>query len=84
MNKYISLNYQKLFPEQEVLHKICEDKNLEDEEISKFIEDSNTIALLKISSSIRNENNPKIITYSRKVFINLINLCKDSCSYWYL
>ena len=81
MNKYISLNYQKLFPEQEVLHKICEDKNLEDEEISKFIEDSNTIALLKISSSIRNENNPKIITYSRKVFINLINLCKDSCSY---
>ena len=82
MNKYISLNYQKLFPEQEVLHKICEDKNLEDEEISKFIEDSNTIALLKISSSIRNENNPKIITYSRKVFINLINLCKDSCSYW--
>jgi 7,8-didemethyl-8-hydroxy-5-deazariboflavin synthase len=81
MNKYSSLNYQKLFPEQEVLHKICEDKNLEDEEISKFIEDSNTIALLKISSSIRNENNPKIITYSRKVFINLINLCKDSCSY---
>ena len=54
---------------------------MEDEEISKFIEDSNTIALLKISSSIRNENNPKIITYSRKVFINLINLCKDSCSY---
>ena len=81
MNKYSSLNYQKLFPEQEVLHKICEDKNLEDEEISKFIEDSNTIALLKISSSIRNDNNPKIITYSRKVFINLINLCKDSCSY---
>ena len=54
---------------------------MEDEEISRFVEDYNTIDLLKIASSLRNKNNPKIITYSRKVFINLINLCKDSCSY---
>lgn len=81
MNKYRTLNHQKLFPEQEVLHKIYEEKNMEDEEISRFFEDYNTIDLLKIASSLRNKNNPNIITYSRKVFINLINLCKDSCSY---
>jgi FO synthase len=81
MNKYRTLNYQKLFQEQEVLHKIYEERNIGDEEISRFVEDYNTIDLLKIASSLRNKNNPKIITYSRKVFINLINLCKDSCSY---
>jgi FO synthase len=81
MNKYSNLNHQKFFPEQEILHKIYNEKNLEEEEISRFIENYNTIDLLKIASSIRNKNNPKIITYSRKVFINLINLCKDSCSY---
>src|SRR5215217_2861104 len=81
MNKFSTLNHQKFFPEQETLHKICDEKYLEVEEISRFIENYNTIDLLKIASSLRNKNNPKTITYSRKVFINLINLCKDSCSY---
>ena len=30
---------------------------------------------------LRNRTGSKFVTYSRKVFINLINLCKDSCSY---
>jgi len=81
MNKFSTFNRQKFFTEQETLHKIYNEKNLDEEEISRFIENYNTIDLLKIASSLRNKNNPKIITYSRKVFINLINLCKDSCSY---
>jgi FO synthase len=71
----------KVIQEQEIFHKFSEKKYVESFEIAKFIEKSNTIDLLKISNSIRNKNNSMIITYSRKVFINLINLCKDSCSY---
>ncbi len=83
MNKYTDSNYQQVIQDQnqEILYKFSENKNLENLEITKFIEKTSTIDLLKISNSIRNKNNPGIITYSRKVFINLINLCKDSCSY---
>lgn len=83
MNMYIDSNYQQVIQDQnqEVLYKFSENKNLEKLEIIKFIEKTSTIDLLKISNSIRNKNNQGIITYSRKVFINLINLCKDSCSY---
>ena len=82
MNKFSNLNYQKDFQDQEIVYKISEDKYIDETEISKFIENSNTIDLLKFSKYLRNRNNPhQIITYSRKVFINLINLCKDTCSY---
>src|SRR5918998_4245998 len=83
MNMYIDSNYQQVIQDQnqEILYKFTENKNLENFEIMKFIEKTSTIDLLKISNSIRNKNNQGIITYSRKVFINLINLCKDSCSY---
>jgi len=39
-------------------------------EILNFIEESNTDYLLNISSLLRNKVNSKIITYSRKVFID--------------
>ncbi len=82
MNNFSNLNYQKGFQDQEIVYKISEDKYIEETEISKFVENSNIIDLLKFSKYLRNRNNPnQIITYSRKVFINLINLCKDTCSY---
>ncbi|WP_261377724.1 7,8-didemethyl-8-hydroxy-5-deazariboflavin synthase CofG [Candidatus Nitrosocosmicus arcticus] len=34
-----------------------------------------------LATFLRNRIDDKFVTYSRKVFINLINLCKDSCSY---
>ncbi|MBA3750336.1 MAG: 7,8-didemethyl-8-hydroxy-5-deazariboflavin synthase CofG [Nitrosopumilus sp.] len=91
MNKNINsnLNYQKVFQDsqqhqenEEILHGILENKFLNDLEITRFIENSSINNLLQISNYLRNNNNPtKIITYSRKIFINLINLCKDHCSY---
>ncbi|MER5175264.1 MAG: 7,8-didemethyl-8-hydroxy-5-deazariboflavin synthase CofG [Candidatus Nitrosocosmicus sp.] len=82
MNNFSNLNYQKGFQDQEIVYKISEGKYIEETEISKFVENSNIIDLLKFSKYLRNRNNPnQIITYSRKVFINLINLCKDTCSY---
>jgi FO synthase subunit 1 len=42
----------------------------------------NTADLVRLAGKIRDKTMPGgIVTYSRKVFINLINLCRDSCSY---
>jgi 7,8-didemethyl-8-hydroxy-5-deazariboflavin synthase CofG subunit len=40
-----------------------------------------TDMLLMTACLIRDRSRPGIITYSRKVFINIVNLCRDTCSY---
>src|SRR2546427_4292197 len=37
--------------------------------------------LCKAAEFLRNENKGTKVTYSRKIFFNLINLCRDTCSY---
>jgi FO synthase len=42
---------------------------------------SELIDLLKAASDLRDERTGPVITYSRKVFIPLTNLCRDRCGY---
>lgn len=42
---------------------------------------SDVPALMQAASRLRDRGRPAIITYSRKVFIPLTNLCRDSCGY---
>ncbi len=37
--------------------------------------------LVRAAGAVRDREKPGAITYSRKVFINLVNLCRDTCSY---
>src|SRR2546430_3725754 len=37
--------------------------------------------IYKAAQFLRNKNKGRKVTYSRKVFFNLINLCRDTCSY---
>jgi len=37
--------------------------------------------LYKVSQFLRSKKKGILVTYSRKVFFNLINLCRDTCSY---
>ncbi len=37
--------------------------------------------LYTVARFLRNKHKKKIVTYSRKVFFNVINLCRDTCSY---
>jgi FO synthase subunit 1 len=37
--------------------------------------------LVSCSAYLRDKFKPSILTYSRKVFINLVNLCRDACTY---
>jgi FO synthase subunit 1 len=40
-----------------------------------------TDMLIMAAGRIRDRTRPDIITYSRKVFVNLVNLCRDTCTY---
>ncbi|MGI0021090.1 MAG: 7,8-didemethyl-8-hydroxy-5-deazariboflavin synthase CofG, partial [Nitrososphaera sp.] len=40
-----------------------------------------TDLLVKAAGRVRDASRPAVVTYSRKVFINLVNLCRDTCSY---
>jgi len=51
------------------------------EEIFAFVARYDTKSLCNIAQRLRDSCKSGPITYSRKVFINLINLCRDSCSY---
>jgi FO synthase len=46
-----------------------------------FLQSAQLNDLITLSKSLRDRHHGNRITYSRKVFINLVNLCKDSCSY---
>jgi 7,8-didemethyl-8-hydroxy-5-deazariboflavin synthase CofG subunit len=37
--------------------------------------------LVWAAGAVRDREKPGAVTYSRKVFINLVNLCRDTCSY---
>lgn len=50
-------------------------------EIFELIKKNDTKSLCTIAKIIRDTCKNGPITYSRKVFINLINLCRDTCSY---
>ncbi|MEE8370276.1 MAG: 7,8-didemethyl-8-hydroxy-5-deazariboflavin synthase CofG [Dehalococcoidia bacterium] len=45
------------------------------------LSDSELPALMQTASRLRDRHKPPIVTYSRKVFIPLTNLCRDSCGY---
>jgi FO synthase subunit 1 len=70
-----------------ILHEIL-DKSLEGKSISKIdashilnSESQENYLIASIARNIRNKIKAGSITYSRKVFINLVNLCRDTCSY---
>ncbi len=50
-------------------------------EADQLMAECPTDMLLMAARGIRDRSKPYIITYSRKVFINLVNLCRDTCTY---
>ena len=54
-----------------------------DEALSLFY-DARLEQLIECSSYLRNKFKPSILTYSRKVFVNLVNLCRDTCTLLHL
>jgi FO synthase subunit 1 len=55
--------------------------SLDREEAGRLMIDCPAGDLVSAAGAIRDRTRPGIVTYSRKVFINLVNLCRDTCSY---
>jgi len=67
----------------DALNRVVDNKEISKDEAYQIYEESqqNPIELYKISQILRNKYKGTRVTYSRKVFFNLINLCRDTCSY---
>ena len=65
----------------EIIHKINESKEIEKEQIFELIEDVPKQVIFETASKLRNEKKGKVVSFSKKAFFNIINLCRDTCSY---
>jgi len=65
----------------ETLVKSLEGRHMSKTEAMELFVCQDQDAILSTARSIRQKTKSGPITYSRKIFINLINLCRDSCSY---
>lgn len=65
----------------EILLKCFEKKTLSKDEILLLLESKEDRFLFHVAFFLKEIYKKKTITYSRKIFINITNLCKDFCSY---
>ncbi len=67
----------------EALNKIIDNKEILKDEAYQIYEESqhSHFELYRIAQILRNKQKGTRVTYSRKIFFNLINLCRDTCSY---
>jgi 7,8-didemethyl-8-hydroxy-5-deazariboflavin synthase len=67
---------------QEILSRSMEGKSISRTEACQLLRSGEDDLIASTARYIRNTNlNSGTITYSRKVFVELTNLCRDSCSY---
>ena len=72
-----------LILESEILNNVLENKSINREEIIDIYQNSikNSEELFSTAQKLRTENKNNSVTFSKKAFLNIINLCKDTCSY---
>ncbi len=70
-----------MLSQQEILDGALFGKELTKEEAYVLMCSGNTPQLFALANHIRKIRKGNIVTYSRKVFIPLTNLCRDTCSY---
>jgi len=70
-----------LLSQREILDDVLFGKEIGKEEAYTLMRSSNADQLFELANSIRKIRKGNMITYSRKVFMPLTNLCRDTCSY---
>ena len=73
----------KLISNCEALSKTLDGRKLSKDDAYQIYKESqkNPSELFQTAKILRNRCKGKTVTYSRKVFFNLVNLCRDTCSY---
>ena len=69
--------------DSESLNNILEGKPVSPQEVTKIYENAvkNPNDLFKVSQNLRTKFKKESVTFSKKAFFNIVNLCKDTCSY---
>lgn len=70
-----------MLSQKEILDDVLFGKEIGREEAYALMHSSNAEQLSELANRIRKIKKGNITTYSRKVFIPLTNLCRDTCSY---
>jgi len=67
----------------ELLNRLVDGRTLSKSEAYQIYQEAEKepSELYKVSQFLRTNHKGSLVTYSRKVFFNLINLCRDTCSY---
>ncbi|MDE1844396.1 MAG: 7,8-didemethyl-8-hydroxy-5-deazariboflavin synthase CofG [Thaumarchaeota archaeon] len=73
----------KLILSSELLNSLVDGRTPSKDDACNIYQDAerDPTELYKVSQFLRTKNKGIRVTYSRKVFFNLINLCRDTCSY---
>ncbi len=65
----------------EIIHKINEFKEITKQEILQLVKETSKETIFGIAANLRDERKGKTISFSKKAFFNVVNLCRDTCSY---
>jgi 7,8-didemethyl-8-hydroxy-5-deazariboflavin synthase CofG subunit len=69
--------------DSESLNKLLENKPISRQEVSGIFDKArnNPKELFSVSQSLRKKYKKDSVTFSKKAFFNIVNLCRDTCSY---
>lgn len=67
----------------EPLNRILDGRDISHQEAFEIfnISEKNSVELFQTAQILRKQNKGNVVSFSKKAFLNLINLCKDTCSY---
>ena len=66
----------------EILNSVLEEKEISQNNILDIYNNSqNPTELFSVAQILRKKNKKQEVTFSKKAFFNLVNLCMDTCSY---
>ena len=65
----------------EILERYPSKTTISKDDALALLESTDILSILKLSASLKTRFKKDVITYSRKIFINITNLCRDFCSY---
>ena len=65
----------------EIIHKIGESKEITYEDVLELSKNAPKQMIFDAASKIRDKRKGKAVSFSKKAFFNIINMCRDTCSY---
>ena len=67
----------------EPLNKVLEGKEITEDDAYELFSHSkyDSEKIFKVANNLRDHHKGKVVSFSKKAFFNIVNLCRDTCSY---